>query len=84
MTTIYIAPSSGETHHPQARIYRTDRPIFHGSVRDHYRAHPKAWTECGLVNFQGRLVCFDGLPEHRQELVDSQPLMAGTSFLMYP
>lgn len=81
---IYIAPSPSDAMHAaQARIYRAlfdDRvPV---SVRDHFRASPSAWKEVGLMNYEGRLVCFEGTPEQRQELLDSQPLMAG-SYLTY-
>ena len=80
---IYIAPSAGEEHAAQARIYSACfdcRPP--ASVRDHFRANPGEWKEVGLMNFDGKLVCFDGTAEQRQELLDSQPLMAG-AYLTY-
>lgn len=81
-TLIYIAPSSGETHHPQARIYAHSGPwptVM--SVGEHYKRFPNAWREVGLMNYQGMLVCFEGPDVQRQELLASQPLMAGTAFL---
>jgi len=78
-TTIYIAPAAGDTHHPQCRIYACSVPIV-GMVRDHYRANPDAWFETGLMNHRGQLVCFHGPDEQRQDLLDSQPLMAGLHF----
>ncbi len=81
---IYIAPSAGEeTHAAQARIYSAcfDRRAP-ASVRDHFRASPGEWKEVGLMNFEGKLVCFEGTDEQRQELLDSQPLMAG-AYLTY-
>lgn len=79
---IYIAPASGDTHHPQARIYSA---MFDGSVnadgiKTHYRNHPERYTEVGLMNTQGRLVCLQGTQEQVQEVQDSQPLMAGLVF----
>lgn len=81
-TVIYIAPAAGDVHHPQARIYRAELDgSFNGcGIRSHYRQHPERWTEVGLMNYQGKLVCFDGTAEQRQDLLDSQPLMAGLTF----
>lgn len=81
-TVLYIAPASGECHHPQARIYRAE---FNGhfnmdGIPAHYRRHPERWQEVGLMNFEGKVVCFDGPGEQLQELIDCQPLMAGLTF----
>lgn len=80
-TVIYIAPAFGENHHPQCRLYAHNGPwptVM--SVADHYRRFPEQWREVGLMNYQGTLVCFEGPDVQRQELRDSQPLMAGTTF----
>lgn len=80
MTTIlYIAPSAGDAHHPQCRIYATKQRI-NGSIREHYLGRPMAWREVGLMNYQGSLVCFEGPDEQRQELEDCQPLAGGLVF----
>lgn len=82
---VYIAPSSGELHHPQARIYARLfdkwqlRTASH-NMRDCYNEQPGQWRECGLMNYEGKLVCFNGPREALEELQDSQPLMAGTFF----
>lgn len=79
-TVLYIAPGFGDDP-GQARIYRATfdgRPPL--SIRDHYAAAPSAWTEVGLMNYRGQLVCFDGPQAQRQELLDSQPLAAGACF----
>jgi hypothetical protein len=78
-TVIYIAPASGERHYPQARIYRAefDGSINSAGIRAHYRNHPERYTEVGLMNHRGKLVCFDGTPQQREDLTNDQPLMAG-------
>ena len=78
-TAIYIAPASGETHHPQARIYRAefDGSINAAGVKTHYRNNPDRWVEVGLMNHRGQLVCFDGTQQQRDDLTQDQPLMAG-------
>lgn len=82
-TVIYIAPASGDTHHPQCRIYRIK---FATSLVDvdmichHYRNHPERYTEVGLMNSQGRLVSFDGTRQQLDDLTNAQPLAAGVVF----
>lgn len=82
---IYIAPNSGEIHHAQARIYmrlfttiQLDKMTI--QIRDCYNARPEDWCECGLVNYEGKLVYFEGPLEVLHELKASQPLMAGAYF----
>jgi hypothetical protein len=79
---IYVAPSSGDLHHPQSRIYRAEFDGFVNTdgIRTHYRNHPERYAEVGLVNFDGKLACFEGTEEQRQELLDSQPIAAGYVF----
>lgn len=81
-TIIYIAPNAGEVYHAQARIYRAE---FEGKVntekiRDHYRENHRQYKEVGLMNYEGKLVCFEGTDEQRQDLKDCEPLMAGLVF----
>ena len=81
-TVIYIAPAEGDVHDPLARIYRAE---FGGSVnadgiKTHYRNCPEPYTEVGLMNYFGALVCFDGPAGQHADLIDAQPLMAGLVF----
>jgi hypothetical protein len=84
-TVLYIAPASGETYHPQARIYSC---VFDSgslmdsalAVRDMYRLNPQAWVEVGLINYQGKLVCFEGSSTQLWALKDTEPLAAGLVF----
>lgn len=85
---VYIAPSSGGIHHPQARLYMrmfltVELDSLRVEIRDCYTAQPETWRECGLMNYEGKLVCFDGPMEALHELQDSQPLMAGVNY-RYP
>lgn len=82
---IYIAPNSGEIHHAQARLYMRmfttpELDSLTLQIRDCYNARPEMWRECGLMNYDGELVCFDGPLEVLHELQDSQPLMAGANY----
>lgn len=77
-TTIYIHPAYTDQA-GQCRIYATNE-LGDLSAADDYRARPNRWREVGLMNSRGELVCFDGPSEWRQTIVDSQPLMAGTTF----
>lgn len=76
---IYIVPAT-TNQAGQCRICATAacRPGLPAHV--HYRAHPREWREVGLMNSQGRLVCFEGTPEQRAELIACQPLTAGLVF----
>lgn len=78
MTTIYIAPAFSDQA-GQCRIYATDQTIKN-SVRNHYLDYPGQWREVGVMNSRGKLVCFDGTDEQRQELIADQPLMAGIHY----
>ena len=79
MATIFIAPSFSNQA-GQCRIYITEVEIT--DARKHYERQPELWLECGIMNSSGRLVCFAGTGDQRQELIDCQPLMAGTSFVL--
>ena len=77
-TTVYIHPAYTDQA-GQCRIYATNEPVDIDARTD-YQVRPNLWREVGLMNSRGELVCFDGPREMRQTLVDSQPLMAGTTF----
>lgn len=82
---VYIAPNSGEVYHAQARIYMrlfvtVELNNLDLQIRDCYNERPEMWRECGLMNYDGKLVCFDGPLEALHELQDSQPLMAGANY----
>ena len=73
-TIIYIAPATS-----QCRMYKLDMPVD-AKIPD-YRDNPSIWTEVGLMNFQGKMVCFGGTEQQRQEIADCEPLMAGMIFV---
>ena len=82
---VYIAPNSGEVYHAQARIYMrlfvtVELNNLDLQIRDCYNERPEMWRECGLMKYDGKLVCFDGPLEALHELQDSQPLMAGANY----
>ena len=64
----------------QCRVYATEDD---GAIRrsesalDAYRRDPDAWFEVGIMNSQGKLACFSGPSEVRQQLRDCEPLMGG-------
>lgn len=78
MITLYIAPAFSDQA-GQCRIYATNA-LFNASAASHYRLHPQLWKEVGLMNSRGRLVCFEGAAEQRQDLTNDQPLMAGLTY----
>ena len=78
MRIIYIAPAFSDQA-GQCRIYATDA-FFNASAASHYKLHPRLWKEVGLMNSRGRLVCFEGTSQQRQDLTDDQPLMAGLTY----
>lgn len=78
MITLYIAPALSDQA-GQCRIYATEA-VFNASVASHYRLHPALWKEVGLMNSRGKLVCFEGTIQQRQDLIDDQPLMAGLTY----
>lgn len=78
VTTLYIHPALTDQA-GQCRIYALEGALVR-QARDHYRLFPELWREVGIMNSRGKLVCFEGPDFQRQDLVDSQPLMAGTTF----
>lgn len=82
MKTVLIVPAVTDQA-GQCRIVASE-----GNYRDalrSYRANPEKWSEVGLMNSQGRVVC---LSEELQkfglltEMRDCEPLMASTQFLV--
>lgn len=74
MSTYYIAPGN-----IQCRIVVHPETIR--SPRDHYRQFPEQWKECGLMNFEGKVVALDAPLHVYREFRDSEPLMGGLSFV---
>ena len=77
MQTLYIVPALTDIA-GQCRIVARD--YVEGSARDNYRKEPEQWREVGLMNSRGKLICFDGSDQARQELKNCEPLMAGLVF----
>lgn len=74
--TIYIVPAFSEQA-GQCRIYSTP-----GQPQDPaalYRARPEVWSDFGLMNSQGKLVCAQ---EAFEQIKECEPLMAGTVFVL--
>lgn len=78
---IYIAPALTDQA-GQCRIYRArfDGSVNADGIKTHYRNHPDRYTEVGLMNSRGGLVCFEGTEEQFADLLNSQPLAAGLVF----
>lgn len=74
-TIIHIAPSLGIVGGGQCRVYKA---TTEADTVPLYRLKPELYVECGLMNQQGSVVCFDGTDEQRQALKNDEPLMAGT------
>jgi len=65
----------------QCRIYyRLSHEDLRFHVREHIRDNPQQWSEVGLMNSMGEAVCLSAPPVVRQEMHDSQPMMAGSVF----
>lgn len=78
-TTLYIHPALTDQA-GQCRIYATEAYTGGMYIGRHYEQHPELYREVGIMNSRGKLVCFDGPAYQRQDLIDCQPLMAGTTF----
>lgn len=76
-TTYYIAPGAG-----QSRVYAKENWDRRRAARDDYLLFPDTWKEVGLMNFQGRLVCFSGPALDLEMLRSCEPLMAGVTLTM--
>ena len=75
-TTIYIAPAL-TSQAGQCRIYSLPRATTDAGKE--YRKNPGQFTEIGIMNSQGRLVCC-AIAFH--ELKDMEPLAAGMQVSM--
>lgn len=74
MKTYLIVPAWSDQA-GQCRIVARDGE-FVGALH-HYRGHPSAWQEVGLMNSHGQLVCLEAPASVVQEFKDCEPLMAG-------
>lgn len=75
--TAYIVPAFSDQA-GQCRIVVAAGHI--ANARDSYRNYPKLWSEAGLMNSQGRLVCCEPLGDLVEQLKDCEPLVAGLQF----
>lgn len=77
MHTVYIVPAwtdmAGQCH-IVAREGSVENPY-----RD-YKENPRLWSEVGLMNSKGKLVCLSATAEAFGEIQSCEPLMAGISF----
>lgn len=77
-TIIHIAPAL-TNQSGQCRVYKLDVPV--DAKIPNYRDNRDIWAEAGLMNSRGKLVCFDGTTQQRNEIVECEPLMAGLVFV---
>ena len=77
MKIIYIVPAWSDQA-GQCRI--VSRNVDNCTQAPQYRDNQQGWKEVGLMNSQGKLVCFEGAEAERQEIKDCEPLMAGMYF----
>lgn len=77
-TSVYIVPAM-TAQAGQCRIVARNGAV--SSARDDYRRNPNAWSEIGLMNSRGHLVCIqaDNLAVV-DELKSCEPLAAGLQF----
>lgn len=75
--TLYIVPAQTDQA-GQCRIVAAEGKVM--SPRFSYRQFPERWSEVGLMNSQGKLVCLDAPKAVWDELKECEPLMAGTQF----
>jgi hypothetical protein len=78
METLYIVPAWSD----QAGQCRIVSRITDGKVdaSKDYRRNPALWKEAGLMNSLGQIVWLTANKDLTQDVIDSQPLMAGTQF----
>lgn len=75
MNTAYIVPALTDMA-GQCRIVSREGKV--SDPRRDYENNPELWTEIGLMNSQGKVVCLQGPQALRDDLADCEPLMAGT------
>jgi hypothetical protein len=85
ITTYLIVPAWSDQA-GQCRIVARDHEEFHTSgdrMRvglDNYRAQPHLWSEVGVMNSRGELVCLDAPVGVYGQFKACEPLMAGTTY----
>lgn len=74
---LYIVPGNTRCRVVHARQDMDEFPSW--SARESYAKHPQHWSEVGLVNAQGKVVCMsETIPKKVQEqILNDQPLMGG-------
>ena len=79
MKTIFIVPAWSDQA-GQCRLVATSTFKSVGDAKRDYEHYPDKWREVGIMNSQGKLVCFDGTAKERDDIKASEPLMAGLVF----
>lgn len=81
-TTTYLIVPPADYDSPvkssQCRIYA--KANEHKSGLTDYRRDPDSWQEVGLVNGEGKLVCFDGPLRLFMEMQECEPLRPPLQF----
>lgn len=78
-TTYLIVPALTDVA-GQCRIVSRSHEQVHPNPLVHYRQYPQQWTQAGIMNSQGKLVCLDAPAVVVQEFKDCEPLAAGQTF----
>jgi len=79
MKTVYIVPAFSDQA-GQCRIVATVTGQRLQNVSRDYNHYPDKWREVGIMNSQGKLVCYDGKSEEFAEIKACEPLAAGLVF----
>jgi len=79
MKTVYIVPAWSDQA-GQCRIVATVTAQKLANVPRDYDHYPDKWREVGIMNSQGKLVCYDGKTEELAEIRSCEPLAAGMVF----
>lgn len=77
MRTYLIVPAFSDMA-GQCRIVARDGD--HKEALRNYRADPSKWSEVGLMNSRGSLVCMDGPKELIEMMKADEPLAAGYEY----
>lgn len=80
MKTIYLIVPALTDQAGQCRIASRTQEQAHPNALAHYRQYPGQWTDVGIMNSQGKLVCLDAPVDVVQEFKDCEPLAAGQTF----
>jgi hypothetical protein len=79
MKTVFIVPAWSDQA-GQCRLVATSTFTSVGDAKRDYEHHPDKWREVGVMNSQGKLVCYEGTPTEREEIRSCEPLAAGLVF----